>query len=226
MKRAADAHSGKGVSFLDLFTPSRQLMTSTGGQKLTINGIHLNAYGHWAVAQTMMEGLGLTSEPPRVEATAEGSLPVRFQVAQNTLPPPPPPRGAAPGAELLKGAPLVTVKGLQPGQYILSAAGQQVATGSDADWAKGVRLLTGPGHLQAARALALVDEKNQWFFYKYHAVNGEYIYGRRAKPFGVVNFPVEMEQLEQLVAKKDQEIWSLLTPSSAETFELTAAPAP
>ena len=44
-----------------------------------------------------------------------------------------------------------------------------------------------------------VAEKNRQFFMRWRAVNGEYIYGRRKEPFGVANFPGEMEQLERQV---------------------------
>jgi lysophospholipase L1-like esterase len=62
---------------------------------------------------------------------------------------------------------------------------------------------------QTGELLALIEDKNQWFFWKYHAVNGEYIYGRRKEPFGVVNFPGEMKQLEDIAAEGDRRIWEL-----------------
>jgi hypothetical protein len=51
-------------------------------------------------------------------------------------------------------------------------------------------------------------------------VNGEYIYGRRAKPFGVENFPSEMKQLDEMVAAREREIWELSKPASSHTFHL------
>jgi hypothetical protein len=56
-------------------------------------------------------------------------------------------------------------------------------------------------------------------------VNGEYVYGRRAEPFGVVNFPGEMQQLDEIVGQREQKISEAAQPSSTETFELTATPA-
>jgi hypothetical protein len=52
-----------------------------------------------------------------------------------------------------------------------------------------------------------IREKNQLFFYRWRAVNGEYIYGRRKEPFGVVNFPPEMRMLEEMIAAREKEIW-------------------
>lgn len=50
MRRVAARH---GTPFVDLFTPSLQLMESAGGQKLTINGVHLNAHGDRLVAAAL-----------------------------------------------------------------------------------------------------------------------------------------------------------------------------
>lgn len=220
MKKVADAHTDKGVHFLDLFTPTRKLMASAGAHKLTINGIHLNGHGNSLVAQAMMEGLGFTSAPARIEVDAAGATPVQVKIAQTTLPAPTARGSERPPEDLLQSGPLVVVRGLAPGSYTLSHSGGPVAEGTAADWARGVRVVGGPADGQAGKLLAMIDDKNQWFFHRYRAVNGEYIYGRRAKPFGVVNFPGEMEKLDQLVAQRDEQIWELSKPSSAETFEL------
>ena len=52
-----------------------------------------------------------------------------------------------------------------------------------------------------------IREKNEIFFLRWRAVNGEYIYGRRKEPFGVVNFPGEMRQLEEMIRTHEQRIW-------------------
>jgi hypothetical protein len=225
MKKVADAHADKGVSFIDLFTPTLQLMQGAGANKLTINGIHLNDHGNALVAQAMMDGLGFKGKPERIEVDAAGALPVQVKITQSTLPAPAVSGTARPPEDMLQAGPLVVVRGLPAGDYTLSAGGRSVAQGTAADWARGVRVMAGPGQAQAGKLLSLVEDKNLWFFHRYRAVNGEYIYGRRAKPFGVVNFPEEMEKLDQLVAKKDEQIWELSRPSSAETFELQATTA-
>lgn len=58
------------------------------------------------------------------------------------------------------------------------------------------------------RVLKLVIAKNEQFFHRYRAVNGEYIYGRRAEPFGTTSFPPEMAKLDENVAALDAEIWA------------------
>ena len=76
-------------------------------------------------------------------------------------------------------------------------------------WLSGEADLLAPADAQHLRLAAAIHDKNEIFFLRWRAVNGEYIYGRRKEPFGVVNFPAEMEQLEQMIAAAEREIWSL-----------------
>lgn len=54
----------------------------------------------------------------------------------------------------------------------------------------------------------LVVEKNRQFFLRWRPSNGEYVYGRRKKPFGVLTYPPEMEQLDRLVGELEEKIWA------------------
>jgi lysophospholipase L1-like esterase len=61
MRRAAERHA---VTFIDLFTPTRDLMARSAGEvPLTINGIHLNEAGDAAVGRLMMQALGYDVQP-------------------------------------------------------------------------------------------------------------------------------------------------------------------
>jgi putative heme-binding domain-containing protein len=73
--------------------------------------------------------------------------------------------------------------------------------------------------------LAIV-ERNQQFFYRWRAVNGEYVYGRRAAPFGVVNFPGEMKKLDETCRELDGKILTLnrLPEAAGKKRELPALP--
>ena len=53
----------------------------------------------------------------------------------------------------------------------------------------------------------IIRDKNQQFFYRFRPVNAEYVVGRRVEPFGSVNFPGEMKQLDEIVATGDRRIW-------------------
>jgi lysophospholipase L1-like esterase len=54
----------------------------------------------------------------------------------------------------------------------------------------------------------LIRDKNQQFFYRWRPVNAEYVVGRRVEPFGAVNFPPEMHQLDEMVSERDRGIWT------------------
>lgn len=60
---------------------------------------------------------------------------------------------------------------------------------------------------QTEKLVEAINIKNQQYFYKYRAVNGEYIYGRRNKPYGVKTFPPERRKIEQMVSQLDSLIW-------------------
>jgi glucose/arabinose dehydrogenase/plastocyanin len=49
-----------------------------------------------------------------------------------------------------------------------------------------------------------IIEKDKLFFYQWRAVNGEYVYGRRKEPFGVISFPPEMAKLDSMTAAMDK----------------------
>ena len=66
---------------------------------------------------------------------------------------------------------------------------------------------TAPPVNQALRAI--VEDKDQQFFYHYRPLNGYYITGGRAEPYGVVNFPGELKKLGQMVANRDHALWSV-----------------
>lgn len=59
-----------------------------------------------------------------------------------------------------------------------------------------------------AAVRAAVVEKETKFFQYYRPLNYYYIKGGRAEPYGVVNFPNELEKLKQLVDKRDEDIWN------------------
>lgn len=59
------------------------------------------------------------------------------------------------------------------------------------------------------RLRQVIIMKNQHFFYRWRAVNGEYIYGRRKNPFGVKTFPPEFEKLKHMTSQLDTMIWRM-----------------
>lgn len=109
-------------------------------------------------------------------------------------------------------APL-TSNGIHPNElgcfYFAKAIGEQLG------WLTG----DAAGGGDAAEALrALCYDKFYHERHIYAATNTEYVWGRRAEPFGVVNFPPEMEQLEKMVAARQQAMWAMDKPTPAQLF--------
>ena len=63
-----------------------------------------------------------------------------------------------------------------------------------------------------------IRDKNEQFFYRFRPVNAEYVVGRRVEPFGSVNFPPEMKQLDDMVAERDRRIWGRSAPLSGLSY--------
>jgi hypothetical protein len=52
----------------------------------------------------------------------------------------------------------------------------------------------------------LVVKKNEQFFLRWRPINGEYVYGRRKEPFGIVSYPPEMAELDRIIADLEKQI--------------------
>ncbi len=108
-------------------------------------------------------------------------------------------------ALMAPGAPALTFNGIH-----LTEDGDRVvaqllmnALGFD----KGQRPATSAALRRLEGLREVIREKNQQFFYRWRPVNAEYVVGRRVEPFGSVNFPGEMAQLDAMVAARDRRIW-------------------
>jgi len=65
-----------------------------------------------------------------------------------------------------------------------------------------------PPEVKPAVRAAVEDKDRQWF-YHYRPLNGFYITGGRADPYGVVNFPGELKKLAQMTENRDARIHAL-----------------
>lgn len=235
-RRMAAVAKRHGIPFVDLITPTRAMMQSEHPQRLTHNGVHLTPYGYWAVSRLIFRSLVPEAKPWRVEidfaremVKARGTRASGLErkedglslvVSDQRLPGPPAPEGARPHAAVVDRQARLVVKGLPPGTYELKADGEVVAKAGHRDWAAGVALVASPGVRRAEELRSAIRDKNRHFFYRWRAHNSEYIFGRRAKPFGVVTFPPEMAKLDELIAEKERKAWSLADPGPSQSWEL------
>jgi hypothetical protein len=228
------SRSYDNVRFIDLYTPTKEIMQNPSGPQLTINGIHLNDFGYWVVSQLMGEALGLTPRLPRIQIDAETGQPISdtspvanvistgpgltFRVSEVARPLPEAPGGNTPPVSFESLEPIVEIDNLEPGRYALRIDGELVTEATSEEWSQGVAV--DPYARELDRLLETINHKNQLWFYRYRAVNGEYIYGRRKEPFGVENFPGEMQKLEQMVRSEEHNIWSLVKELLYNTWRI------
>lgn len=232
MRAAAREH---GIVFVDLYGPSVALVRA-GGDPLTFDGILPTAYGEWALGPALVEGLGIAGPPWRIEVdatsgavvaegvevldTAAGSEGVTLGLLEHTLRFPSPPAGARVAPPLAERLPVLAVAGLDPGTYALHLDSQELLRADHDAWRAGVRFDDAPGRKIADDVRALVVEKNRQWFFRWRAVNGEYIYGRRAEPFGVVSFPPEMETLDGMIDGLHERIAATLAAGLERSLQL------
>lgn len=221
MRKVAGANT---LPFVDLFGPTLALMNEKGGEPLTFNGIHQTRYGDWAIAHVMLDQLGMAAEPTTLtlDADAPEGLDVKAyrEAVAKGLPAPPPPLGAKVHPSLTGRRTRIAVKNLAKGEeFILKINGQPAGTARAEDWAAGDVRFFGPAERAAEQLRLAIVEKDRQFFFRWRAVNGEYIYGRRAEPFGVVSFPPEMKQLDEMVAAGDADILAKNRAPKIESIE-------
>ena len=108
----------------------------------------------------------------------------------------------------------MTVNGIHPGDQGYQRIARELL----------VRLGIDPTGVEHAtpEMLDAIRDKNRLVFERYRPINTEYVYGRRHAPFGVDNFPLEMEQLETLAKEADARLnqgdWSLPVSDAWEGF--------
>lgn len=232
----AKVTADRKISFVDLFRPLRDFMRDGSTGKLTFNGIHLSDYGYWVASQVMMQKLGFDSAPQRIKidsllkvASAVGASVqniewdrevMSFQVEGGLVPTPLPPVDAPAEPALGGNWPTLVVKNLKQGNYLLRIDGVEVVSADHQEWANGVRIGGGPPQDVATEMRRAIVYRNRQFFDRWRAVNGEYIYGRRAEPFGVVSFPPEMETYDRIIGELDVKINALSRAENFRSYEL------
>ena len=108
-------------------------------------------------------------------------------------------------ALMAQGGPALTINGIHLNEEGDRVVAQLLMAGLGFDRSRRPATSDDVRRLDALREV--IRGKNQQFFYRWRPVNAEYVVGRRVEPFGSVNFPGEMKQLDALVAAGDRQIW-------------------
>jgi len=193
LRKAADK---RGYPFVDLY----ELL---GNEKtpLTDNGIHLTDYGYWKSARVFSQALCGRILPHSGDIDVEGGPNGgSFDFQLHWLPPPPRPEGTSRFSQTM------TYGGLKPGKYALFIDGKKVLAADAADWAKGVKLPSGPDVEQVEQLRAKIIEKNQTYFHRWRPQNETYLFLFRKNEQGqnareIPEFDPLVEELENEIAK-------------------------
>jgi len=213
---------------VDLFSLFRNLAEDPNSPAYTSNGIHLNDYGDRMLANGIRTALGIPGYSWSLDYSLEGGpegLP-QFSVAVQEgkllhldaghesvqfhfLP------ERFPMDALGRGA--ITVKGMRGGRYEVRENNRPVGEAALPEGA-GAVLLRQPGdaspEYEALRESIL--QKNEYWWFRWRAHNGEYIYGRRARTgrgnAGNPQFATEHAEFERLVAETEAAIHALARP--------------
>ncbi len=213
------------IPFIDLYEQSLYLMTEPGPD-MTTNGVHLNAYGYWAISHMFAaqllsaENLGpwritLNAKVPNGESDGVELSEIEwkgdtlgFDVAELTAPSLRPPSDGTLPAQLAARRDTLVVRNLEPGTYILTIDGKEIVSASHSEWANGVPVDASPVHQAAEAYRDAVNDKNQQFVYSWKALNQVHIVGeRKSSPSGKA-LPAEVIKFNQIANQRDEELLS------------------
>jgi lysophospholipase L1-like esterase len=210
--------ASRGHRFIDLYEALGDGAKANPPTPLTDNGIHLTPYGYWRAAGAIAQALGVPAGERTFDVRPKpGATSVTLPLAREALPPCPPPPGA-PRTQLPGYQRVIKVAGLGPAQrFVLTAGGQTVASGTGAEWEKGIEVLDDPPAKQAEKAREVAIFKNLQYFNQWRPANETYIFGFRAYEQG--KNAAEMPMFNEPIAKLEAEIAKLVQPVEV-TYEL------
>ena len=225
----------EGVSFVDLYEPTINLMEGKDAHRFTENGIRLNEYGYWATARILADSLtpptpswwiSLNAKSGEAEARGVSVEKVRtdgkeisFQVLEKSRPSLPPPVSGTIHPSLQSARDLMVVEGLAQGKYLLQVDGQDVVSGNHGEWANGLPVDQSPAHKEANTFRAKVNDKNLQFTYSWKALNQVHIVGERKNSPAGAALPQEVIRFNELAILKDAELRET-RPSKTRTWKL------
>ena len=223
--------------FVPLFEMMPDGTTTSPARPLTDNGIHLNAYGYWRVAETIGKGLGWQPNVWQISIIKAGELRrgsfgievtnivkrtnyVSFEGTPQNLDVPPLPV-PAPAHRITQNI-YVQFVDLKDTNYTLKIDGQPVATRSAREWKNGNAITNAPSLQKADELRKTIVKKNELFFYRWRPENHTYLFGFRKQEQGQNSR--EIPEFDPLVAGLEQKIATLKLPTK-HRFELIEAEA-
>ena len=209
----------RGAFYVDLFNTLETNTERNNIKPITTNGIHLNEYGYFLVAERIVQAFAEYPSAKSIEVTKSGT-----SLEANSI-------------ELLNGgvseeillielqderlslSPLdgdfsrnltLAFKDLPRGEYRLEFEGRVLATGSASRWKRGIQLAWEPSNDQAADLQETIKRKNELFFHQWRPQNETYLRGFRKHEQG--QNVKELPMYDAFIEKEEMKIADLKKP--------------
>ena len=219
----------RGCQLSDIHRVSTDGTKTIGKFPYTDDGIHQTAYGYWQGSAafkmvTKVPGnvwwVSTTEAFPGTAGTTKSAqsvteTSVKFTLSDPMLPNPPAPSGT-PAMYQVRDR-VVKVPSLSSGRYALKIDGKTVANATADEWSNGVNLTRAPEFDQVEKLRALINKKNELYFYRWRPQNETYLFGFRKHEQG--NNAIEIPQFDPLIAELEAEINTLKKPVK-HTYEI------
>jgi lysophospholipase L1-like esterase len=218
------------IGFIDFYQPLgdqaiSQTVRPAIRDRLTDNGMHLNAYGHWRTAPLLAKKLKVPQGVWEMDCDlgnqtfqATGTLvsqiafndQLQFTSLDDFLPYCPPPQHSPRGADLIAPHDRLKITGLAEGHWGLQIDEQPTILATAEEWSQGVFINRANYLDQSEKLRQAIRAKNQLFFHRYRPQNETYLFLFRKHEQG--NNAIEIPQFDRLISEKEAEIAQLKQP--------------
>lgn len=209
----------RGAFYVDLFNTLETNTERNNIKPITTNGIHLNEYGYFLVAERIVQAFAEYPSAKSIEVTESGtsleansiellnarvseeSLLIELQDERLSLSPF--------DGDFSRNLTLA-IKDLPRGEYRLEFEGRVLATGSAGRWKRGIQLAWEPSNDQAADLQETIKRKNELFFHQWRPQNETYLRGFRKHEQG--QNVKELPMYNAFIEKEEMKIEDLKKP--------------
>ena len=221
-----DLAKERNAWFTDLFRDLRDGPAYAANHFFTDNGIHLSSYGYGQVADLVdiamnQPGtnwrLGILEDGKardgsfgsKLTDTIKTTTSFSATILNENLEPA---RHLKDGNPMLisPGLPVVQIVGLDKGSYSLFIDGKEAARGTDNDWKRSVKVLSGAQAEQVEELRRTIIEKNRQFFHRWRPENETYLFGFRKHEQG--QNAKEIPMFDPIIAEYEAKIAQLRQP--------------
>lgn len=211
----------RGAFFVDLFNTIETRSPQGNTKAITTNGVHLNEYGYFRVAERIAQSFSGDSTAKRLTLgrgnalkdaegvelldleESDGSVVMRLRDERLSLSP-----LSGDYSQNLK----LSFANLPRGNYELVYEGKVLATGGAQNWKRGIQLAWEPSNDRTVELREAIKRKSQHFFHQWRPQNETYLRGFRAHEQG--QNAAELALFDQFIEMEESKIDALKKPQA------------